>query len=146
TPTGSPSPTTPAPTGPTGSPSPTTPPAGPPTISSDQADYPAGAQVTLTGTNWQPGEFVHIVVDDDIGRTWEHTADVTADVGGNISDVFNLPDRFVAHYSVFATGPLSGTATTSFTDAPQQADIEQCQNGPLATPVTCTTSGTWAGA
>ena len=79
-------------------------------IWSDQADYGPGATVTLMGAAWQPGESVHILVNDDTGATWSHSADVTADVNGNISDVFNLPDWFVATYSVTATGDVSGTA------------------------------------
>lgn len=42
---------------------------------------------------------------------------MTADANGNIRDQFNLPDWFVAVYSVTATGATSGTVTTSFTDA-----------------------------
>jgi uncharacterized repeat protein (TIGR01451 family) len=141
-PTGSTGSSTPAPTGPTGSPTPTPPPTTPPTISSDQADYPPGAQVTLTGTNWQPGELVHIDVNDDIGRTWEHTADVTADPSGTITDIFTLPDRFIAQYSVVANGPISGTATTSFTDA-SSADLDQCGNGTFAVPVSCSAGAGW---
>src|SRR5918993_602293 len=86
-----------------------------PTIQSDKADYAPGATVTLTGSGWQPGESVHINVNDDVGQTWSYNHDVTADASGNISDSFNLPDWFVAAYSVTATGS-SGTATTSFTD------------------------------
>jgi hypothetical protein len=88
-----------------------------PTIQSDKADYAPGELVTLTGSNWQPGESVHINVNDDQGQTWSRNVDVTADASGNISDSFNLPDWFVAQYSVTATGAQSGTATTSFTDA-----------------------------
>jgi hypothetical protein len=91
--------------------------AGAPTIASDQADYGPGDLVTLTGTNWQPGESVHIDVDDAAGQTWSWSDDVTADDTGTITDQFNLPDWFVASYSVTATGPISGTATTSFTDS-----------------------------
>ena len=89
-----------------------------PTIQSDQADYPPGATVTLTGSNWQPGESVHINVNDDQGKTWNYDSnpDVTADANGNISHSFNLPDWFVATYKVTATGAQSGTATTTFTD------------------------------
>src|SRR6266498_56422 len=90
---------------------------GPPTISSDQADYPPGATVVLTGTNWQAGEVVHITVNDDAGKTWKRDADVTADGAGGIADTFNLPDWFVALYTVTASGPLSGAAQTTFTDA-----------------------------
>jgi hypothetical protein len=88
-----------------------------PTIQSDKDDYAPGELVTLTGSGWQPGESVHINVNDDVGQTWSRNVDVTADASGNISDSFNLPDWFVATYKVTATGAQSGTVTTSFTDA-----------------------------
>ena len=87
-----------------------------PTIQSDKADYSSGELVTLTGSNWQPGESVNIVVNDDAGQTWNRNVNVTADQSGNISDSFNLPDWFVATYSVKATGASGAIATTSFTD------------------------------
>ena len=89
----------------------------PPTIASDQGDYGPGSTVTLTGAYWQPGESIHVFVNDDAGKTWSHTADVTAAADGTITDQFQLPDWFVAFYSVTATGPASGTAASSFTDA-----------------------------
>src|SRR5215213_2707206 len=76
----------------------------PPTISSDQADYVPGARVTLTGTHWQPGESVHIRVNDDAGEAWSRDVDVTAEPDGTIRDSFNLPDSFIAAYAVTATG------------------------------------------
>ncbi|HJQ28688.1 MAG TPA: tandem-95 repeat protein, partial [Rubrobacter sp.] len=90
-----------------------------PTISSDQADYPPGGTVVLTGSNWQPGESVNIVVDDDgvDERDWQRDVTVAADENGNIRDEFQLPNWFVANYTVKATGTQSGVATTSFTDA-----------------------------
>ena len=91
-----------------------------PTIQSDKADYAPGELVTLTGSGWQPGEAVNIVVNDDEGQTWNRNVNVTADASGNISDSFNLPDWFVATYKVTATGDQSGTVTTSFTDANPQ--------------------------
>jgi photosystem II stability/assembly factor-like uncharacterized protein len=86
-----------------------------PTIASDKADYAPGELVTLTGSNWAPGESVNIKVNDDEGQTWSRNVDVTANESGNITDSFNLPDWFVATYSVTATGS-SGTAQTTFTD------------------------------
>src|SRR6476659_2455028 len=83
-----------------------------PTIQSDQADYPPGATVTLTGANWQPGEVVHIVVDDTNGHTWSFSDDVTADDMGTIQDVFNLPSVWVSNYDVTATGSESGVVMT----------------------------------
>jgi hypothetical protein len=87
-----------------------------PTIQSDKADYAPGELVTLTGSGWVPGESVNIVVNDDVGQSWNRNVNVTADASGNITDLFNLPNSFVAQYSVTATGAQSGTATTSFTD------------------------------
>ncbi|MFL5930571.1 MAG: Ig-like domain-containing protein, partial [Gaiellaceae bacterium] len=89
-----------------------------PWIASDKPDYAAGETVALSGGNWQSGEAVHIFVEDNQGRTWEHNADLTANEGGEISHSFVLPDWFVATYQVSAVGELSGTAQTSFTDAP----------------------------
>jgi hypothetical protein len=88
-----------------------------PSISSDKADYAPGETVTLHGSHWAPGETVHIRVNDDSGQTWSRDVDVVADADGNISDQFALPDWFVALYSVSASGPVSGSATTSFSDA-----------------------------
>src|SRR5215213_4575845 len=92
-----------------------------PAIQSDKADYAPGELVTLTGGNWQAGESVNIVVNDDAGQTWNRNVNVTADASGNITDSFNLPDWFVATYSVTATGAQSGVATSTFTDGQLKA-------------------------
>src|SRR5918997_4024539 len=88
-----------------------------PTVQSDKDDYKPGETVTLTGSNWQPGESVHINVNDDQGQTWSRNVDVTADASGQIQDQFQLPDWFVAVYNVKATGASGAVATTTFTDA-----------------------------
>jgi hypothetical protein len=106
-----------------------------PTISSDQADYPPGATVLLTGSNWQPGESVHINVNDEAGRTWSRDVDVTADENGDIRDEFQLPNWFVATYNVTATGDQSGEATTSFTDA--AVTLQGKSNPPCTTGSQC---------
>jgi hypothetical protein len=87
-----------------------------PTIASDQVDYAPGAPVTLTGSNWTPGESVHIYVNDDQSNSWSYEADATADAEGAVEHRFNLPNWFVASYTVKATGASGATATTSFTD------------------------------
>jgi hypothetical protein len=106
-----------------------------PTISSDQADYPPGGTVVLTGSNWQPGESVHINVNDEAGRTWSRDVDVTADENGDIRDEFQLPNWFVATYNVTATGDQSGEATTSFTDA--AVTLQGKSNPPCTTGSQC---------
>jgi hypothetical protein len=115
---------------------------GPPTISTGQADYAPGATVTLTGASWQPGEAVHISVNDNIGQTWSYSADVTADAGGGYTNQFQLPTSFVASYLVTATGLLSGTATTTFTDS--AADLDQCTNGGVGDPPEPCTDATFS--
>ena len=90
-----------------------------PTIASDKADYFAGELVTLTGAGWTGDTTVTIVVNDTIDRSWDRIVDVTVDGDGNISDSFNLPDRFISDYDVTATGNDTGRiATTTFTDSP----------------------------
>jgi len=76
--------------------------------------------VILTGGNWQPGEQVHIRVNDDAGETWRRDVDSVADGNGNVRDEFNLPNWFVATYTVTATGS-SGTVTSMFTDSNPQS-------------------------
>src|SRR5262245_28247120 len=62
-----------------------------PWISSDKADYAPGSTVTLTGGGWQPGESVHLWINDDEGSTWTRDDDVVADANGQILYVFDLP-------------------------------------------------------
>jgi hypothetical protein len=87
-----------------------------PSIVSDQVDYLPGETVTLTGGNWGADEAVHILVNDNVGQSWQYATDTTADGSGSFSIQFQLPNSFVAIYDVTATGATSGTATTSFTD------------------------------
>ncbi len=93
--------------------------AGSPTITSDQTDYSPGSTVTLTGASWASGEAVHIYVNDSVGNTWSliSNPDPTAGTNGGFTYQFSLPNTFIANYAVTATGPTSGTATTTFTDA-----------------------------
>jgi len=107
-----------------------------PTLATDFADYIPGAFVNLSGANWQPGESVHIFVNDDAGQSWSHNSnpDPVVDGDGNFAYQFQLPNWFVATYTVQATGTVSGLATTTFTDANPSADIDQCANDPLPSP------------
>ena len=109
------------------------------TIQSDKDDYTPGKTVTLTGSKWQPGESVHINVNDDQGKTWRRNVDVTADASGRIQDRFQLPDWFVATYEVTAMGEQSGVATTSFTDG--NVSFRSTSPAPASWTVDYTTQG-----
>ena len=63
-----------------------------PWISSELPDYAPGSTVNLLGGSWQPGEAVHINVNDSVGQTWVFNDEVTADSNGDISDSFSLPN------------------------------------------------------
>ena len=102
-----------------------------PWIASDKPDYAPGERVTLDGGNWQPGESVRVEVEDDQGRTWQRDVTVVADGAGTISDSFNLPDWFVATYSVRATGSSGATAAAGFTDGNVQVTTNA--GGPAVT-------------
>jgi hypothetical protein len=99
----------------------------PPQVWSDKADYAPGETVTLSGANWAVGEAVHIRVNDDAGETWRRDVDVVAGDDGTFTDQFNLPDWFVAQYTVTATGASSGTATWTFTDGNVTLHLEAAQ-------------------
>ncbi|HEV2713394.1 MAG TPA: hypothetical protein VGU26_09870, partial [Gaiellaceae bacterium] len=103
---------------------------GGPMITSDKADYAPGEQVSLYGSFWGAGESVHINVNDDAGQTWAHDADVVAGLDGSFTYQFNLPDWFVANYTVRAVGSSGLSATTTFTDA---AATLQGQSNPACT-------------
>jgi hypothetical protein len=60
---------------------------------------------------------VTIVVNDTIGQSWSLTRQVVADADGRVTLTFVLPDYYVSDYDVTATGPVSGTARSTFTDA-----------------------------
>ena len=88
-----------------------------PNIWSDKADYAPGELVTLTGANWQAGETVNIVVNDDQGETWRRDVDVTADATGGITDSFNLPNSSWRCTASRRPGaPRAPSRPTSFTD------------------------------
>ena len=66
--------------------------------------------MTLTGAGWAASERVHIFVNDDIGQTWQYNGDVTANPDGGFMAQFQLPNSFIATYTVIATGSGGETA------------------------------------
>src|SRR5262249_22897860 len=109
----------------------------------DRSDYAPGATAALTGASWQPGEAVHIEVTDASGGTWNYSTNVNANSSGAFTTQFQLSSTAIATDLATPTGLLSGTATTSFTDAEQQ-ELNQCQNGGIGKPLVACQNSAWA--
>ncbi len=103
--------------------------------------------MVLTGQNWQGDATVRVFTNDHVFSSWNRNVYVSVAADGTITDSFNLPNWFVADYSVVATGLQTGrVATTTFTDAqPPQPNLEQCRNGAALTPNGCLALGGNAG-
>jgi hypothetical protein len=90
------------------------------TISTDRSDYSPGTTVTMTGTGWQPGETIQIVIHEDPMLEADLTLTAVADSAGNIINTQFQPDALDVGttFYVTATGLQSGlTAQTTFTDS-----------------------------
>jgi len=88
------------------------------TVTTDKYDYLPGDVVTISGTGWQPGEQITIVIDHLIFDHPNETLYTTANSSGElftdyyVIDTWDLGESFL----LTATGTYSGTATTTFTD------------------------------
>ncbi len=92
-------------------------PTGTPTLDSDAEAYEPSATVTLSGAEWQPGDSVRVVVDDDAGDAWDHSADASVAADGTIAETFDLPDDLVAGFTAVVTDPAERSATATFETA-----------------------------
>src|SRR5437773_576780 len=110
------------------------------TVATDQPDYHPGQTVTITGSGWEPGETVDMVLHEDPPLDPDLELTSVADANGDFTntdftvDVFDIGVTF----TLTATGLSSGqTAETTFTDAPGT-----CGNGTVECdlPETCTGS------
>src|SRR6266550_2050636 len=91
------------------------------TVATDQPDYHPGQTVTITGSGWEPGETVDMVLHEDPPLDPDLELTSVADANGDFTntdftvDVFDIGVTF----TLTATGLSSGqTAETTFTDAP----------------------------
>ena len=103
--------------------------------------------MVLTGQNWQGDATVRVFTNDHVFSSWNRNVYVSVAADGTITDSFNLPNWFVADYSVVATGLQTGrVATTTFTDAapPSNENLWQCDPPTGFDPATytCVSSGT----
>src|SRR5437870_6633051 len=125
------------------------------TVATDQPDYAPGQTVVITGTGWEPGETVVLVLQEDPAIDPDLQLTAVADENGDIVNMDFIVDVFDigVSFTLTATGTSSGlAAVTTFTDACnrcncgdgilQTAENEQCDEGAAVngTPGSCCTS------
>src|SRR5436309_1697753 len=113
------------------------------TVKTDQADYAPGQVVTITGSGWQFGEVVSLVLHEDPAIDTHPTLTATADASGHIFNNQFAPDaRDVGvRFYMTATGQTSGSvALATFTDDNFSVGAVSPASGPTlgGTPVTIT--------
>ncbi len=95
-------------------------------VTTDRFDYPPGRIVTITGTGWQPGETVSLVLHEEPETHPDVLVSSVADQRGNFINTDFAPDPSDVGrtFTLTAIGLTSGeTAQTAFADAPSVSAI-----------------------
>src|SRR3989442_5276594 len=95
------------------------------TVATDQPDYHPGQTVTITGSGWEPGETVVMVLHEDPPLDPDLELTAVADANGDFTNTDFIVDVFDigVTFRLTATGDPSGlTAETTFTDASPTCD------------------------
>ena len=90
------------------------------TVTTDKSDYAPGEIVIITGSGWQPGEVVQLVLHEEPFVHADRTLFATADASGNFTNTEFAPEPhdLGTTFTLTATGQSSGfTAVTTFRDA-----------------------------
>ncbi|HVE65072.1 MAG TPA: hypothetical protein VNC59_00715, partial [Thermoanaerobaculia bacterium] len=90
-------------------------------VTTDKYHYSPGETVIITGTGWQPGETVQMVIRESPFTHLDHFLSSVADASGSFSNTEFSPEEHDAGvtFTLTATGQSSGrTAQTTFIDAP----------------------------
>ena len=89
-----------------------------PTVTTDKLDYPPGDTVTISGSGWQAGETITLLLTEDPSVHDALEWYVQADDQGNFTDrTFLVEDHHVGvKFTLTATGSSGATAQTTFTD------------------------------
>src|SRR6266568_403250 len=117
-----------------------------PTLTTDRQDYPPYSYVYFTGSGFQPGETVNMIVveTDPIQQSFEPW-DVVADENGNFQTSWYVfsQDFLGATFQATATGQSSQlTASATFTDA-SYLTYENAPPNPASTPTIARDAFAW---
>jgi hypothetical protein len=104
-------------------------------VQTDKPGYLPGEVVVITGSGWEPGEAVTLLLQEDPKFHGDRKVSVIADSFGAIFDNQFIQDAHEQDvtFRVTAIGKSSGLSTqAAFGHA--SADLDQCANGSLASP------------
>jgi hypothetical protein len=89
-----------------------------PTIKTDKDDYAPGTTVTITGSGWQPGEWVALLLKESPTLDEHPLVDVQADAKGDIVSTEFVPDEHDLGIRFYLTAfGQQSQAQTTFTDS-----------------------------
>src|SRR5206468_4256641 len=103
------------------------------TVATDKGDYAPGQAVVITGSGWEPGETVVLVLHEDPEIDLDLQLTAVADANGDFANTDFIVDVFDigVSFTLSAAGTSSGlTAVTTFTDACNRC---HCGDGVLQT-------------
>ena len=109
------------------------------TVKTDKIDYSPGETVTITGSGWQPGETVSLLLQEVPKTHDERTLRATADALGEILNNEFQPEAHDVGVTFYLTASAAGSqAQTKFTDDPPSCTIDSdCNDGNACTADTC---------
>src|ERR1019366_3572201 len=99
------------------------------TLKTDQAQYEPGATATITGSGWQPGEQVNLLVQQKPALEADRGFTASANANGDITTQVKAAPQPGSVHLVTATAAQS-TSQASFA-ANVSANLSQCANGAL---------------
>ncbi len=105
------------------------------TIQTDKSDYTPGETVIITGSGWQPGETVTLILQEETKKHPHRPLTAVADSAGNIFNNQFSPDKHDYGVLFYLTAKDSRSqAQNIFTDAGPAANLDQCRNGGVGEP------------
>ena len=109
------------------------------TVKTDKIDYSPGETVTITGSGWQPGETVSLLLQEVPKTHDERTLRATADAVGEILNNEFQPEAHDVGVTFYLTASAAGSqAQTKFTDDPPSCTIDSdCNDDNACTTDTC---------
>src|SRR5438552_3340661 len=109
------------------------------TVATDQPDYHPGQTVTITGSGWEPGETVDMVLHEDPPLDPDLELTSVADANGDFTntdftvDVFDIGVTFTLTATGLSPGPTTDTRATGAAEGPRKASVTACADDDKAT-------------